>query len=183
MLIIGITGTLGAGKGTVVDYLVKNKNFTHYSVSGYLKDELIKLGKEIDRTNLQNMGNELREKFGPNYITQQLFSKAEENNTNSIIESIRNPSELEFIKSKGGIMFAVTADQKVRFERIKTRSSEKDNVTFEEFKSQEEKEMQSINPNSQNLTKCIEMSDYVFNNDGKLEDLYEKIEKTLNQIK
>jgi len=36
MLIIGITGTLGAGKGTIVEYLVKNKNFKHYSVSGYL---------------------------------------------------------------------------------------------------------------------------------------------------
>ena len=32
MIIIGITGTLGAGKGTIVDYLVKQKGFVHYSV-------------------------------------------------------------------------------------------------------------------------------------------------------
>ena len=42
MVIIGITGTLGAGKGTIVDYLVNKKSFYHYSVSGYLKEELQK---------------------------------------------------------------------------------------------------------------------------------------------
>jgi dephospho-CoA kinase len=30
-MIIGITGTDGAGKGAVVDYLVAQKGFTHYS--------------------------------------------------------------------------------------------------------------------------------------------------------
>jgi hypothetical protein len=40
MQIIGITGTLGAGKGTVVDYLIKQKNFRHYSISGYLKEKV-----------------------------------------------------------------------------------------------------------------------------------------------
>ena len=36
MKIIGITGTIGAGKGTIVDYLVKQKNFKHYSVRNFL---------------------------------------------------------------------------------------------------------------------------------------------------
>ena len=34
-MIIGITGTLGAGKGTVVDFL-KEKGFRHFSVRDYL---------------------------------------------------------------------------------------------------------------------------------------------------
>ena len=33
-IIIGITGTLGAGKGTVVEYL-KKKSFKHYSVRSF----------------------------------------------------------------------------------------------------------------------------------------------------
>ncbi len=179
MVIIGITGTSGAGKGTVVDYLVKNKNFAHFSVGNYLKDELKKQNREIDRTSLQDLGNELREKFGPDYITQELFKQAEENDKNAIIESIRNPKEAEFIKSKGGKMLAVTADQKIRYERIKLRQSEKDNVTFEEFVKQEEREFQNTDPNAQNLPKCIEMSDYVITNDGSLEKLYEQIEKAI----
>ncbi len=33
MIIIGITGTLGAGKGTIVDYLVKEKGLKNVSVA------------------------------------------------------------------------------------------------------------------------------------------------------
>lgn len=179
MQIIGITGTLGAGKGTVVDYLVQNKGFKHYSVSGYLKEELIKQNREINRTNLQDIGNELREKFGPDYVTQELFTNAQTDNCDAIIESIRNPKEAEFIKLKDGIMLAVTADQKIRYERIKLRKSEKDDVTFEEFQKQEEKEFQNSDPNAQNLPKCIEMSDYVITNNGSLKNLYEQIEKVI----
>ncbi len=182
MLTVGITGTSGAGKGTVVDYLVKNKSFIHYSVSGYLKDELLKRKLKINRINLQNVGNELREKYGPDYITQQLFNEASKSNKNSIIESIRNPKEAEFIKSHGGIMFAVTADLKVRYERIKERQSKKDNATFEEFQNQEKREMQNIDPNAQNLPQCIELSDFVFNNNGSLTKLYDQIQKTIKKI-
>ena len=45
MIIIGITGTLGAGKGTIVDYLVQEKGFKHYSVRNYLIKEIEKGGK------------------------------------------------------------------------------------------------------------------------------------------
>ncbi|MDP3917609.1 MAG: AAA family ATPase [Candidatus Woesebacteria bacterium] len=179
MIIIGITGTLGAGKGTVVDYLVDKKGFYHYSVSGYLKEELQKQNREIDRTNMQDIANEIREKFGPDYITQKLFSIAESENHDAIIESIRNPKEADFIKSHGGKLFAVTALQKTRFERIKSRSSEKDSVSFKEFQKQEEREMQSTQSFAQNLSKCIEMADFIVNNDGSLKNLYEQIEKNI----
>lgn len=50
MLIIGITGTNGAGKGTVVEYLVKEKGFSHYSVSGYLTQILKRRKKRLTAT-------------------------------------------------------------------------------------------------------------------------------------
>lgn len=179
MQIIGITGTLGAGKGAIVDYLVNKKGFKHYSVSGYLKEELQKQKRSIDRTNMQDIANEIREKFGPGYITKILFEKAKSQNKNVIIESIRNPKEAQFIKENGGKLIAVTANQKSRFERIKLRQSEKDDVTYEEFQKQEQREMQNIDPNAQNLPKCIEMSDIIITNNENLEKLYEQIEKTI----
>lgn len=177
MIIIGITGTSGAGKGTVVDYLINKKRFSHYSVSGYLKEELQKQNKKVDRTNMQDIANEIRKKFGSDYITSMLFKKAKSKNENAIIESIRNPQEADFIKSQNGKLIAVIADQKIRFDRIKSRSSDKDNVSFKEFKKQEEREMKSTDPNAQNLPKCIEMADFIINNNTSLEKLYEQIEK------
>lgn len=183
MIVIGITGTLGAGKGTVVDYLVNNKGFKHYSVGDYLKERLIKKGFEPNRDNLRIIANEIRTKYGPDYITKKLFNKAKKENTNSVIESIRNPMEAEFIKSqKNGYLFAVDANCKTRYLRIKKRASEKDRVTFEQFRKQEEKELQSKDPNAQNLPRCIAMADFKFDNNGTIEKLYEEVEKVLNKI-
>jgi dephospho-CoA kinase len=182
MLIIGITGTLGAGKGTVVDYLTSHKNLKHYSVSGYLTDELIKQGKQTDRDNMREIANEIRSKFGPDYITKILFKNAKEDGADAIIESIRNPKEAEFIKNNGGYLFAVDADPKIRYDRIKVRGTSKDLVTFKEFIKQEEKESKTTDPDVQNLPKCILLSDYKFDNNGSIENLYDQVEKTIHKI-
>jgi len=183
MKIIGITGTLGAGKGTIVDYLVNKKNFKHYSVSDYLKNELTTKGLEPNRDNLIKIGNETRKKCGPDYIAKKLFQKAKRENSNTIIESIRNPKEAEFIKSqKNGYLFAVDANQKTRYLRIQKRASEKDRVTFRQFKEQEKKELQSKDINAQNLSKCISMADFKFDNGGTIKKLYEEVEKVLAKI-
>ncbi len=58
-MIIGITGTSGAGKGTVVDYLLK-KGFKHYSVRDFLTEEILKRGLEPNRDNMIFVANELR---------------------------------------------------------------------------------------------------------------------------
>ena len=183
MIIIGITGTLGAGKGTVVDFLVKNKGFKHFSVGDFIKEKVIEKGLEPNRDNMRIVGNEIRTKFGPDYITQKLFKKAKRSHSDSIIESIRNPKEAVFIKNQSGYLFAVDADPKKRYDRIISRGTGKDNVSFEEFKIQEEKEKASTDPNAQNLEECILLSDYKFDNNGKIEHLYEEVEKVLNQIK
>ncbi len=183
MLIIGITGTLGAGKGTIVDYLTTQKGFKHYSVGDYLTRELQKQNRAVDRNGMREIANEIRTKFGPDYITQKLFEEAKANGSNAIIESIRNPKEAKFIKDKGGYLFAVNANQKTRYERITSRGSVKDSVSFAEFKIQEEKEKSSTDPNAQNLSKCILMADYKFDNNGTIPELYEKVEKTIENIK
>lgn len=183
MIILGITGTLGAGKGTVVDYLVNKKGFKHYSMSGYIKEKLIKKGLEPNRDNLRIVANEIRSKYGPDYITKKLFNRAKKENSNVIIESIRNPKEAAFIKfQNNGYLFAVDANQKIRYFRIQKRASEKDNVTFKEFKEQEKKELQSKDLNAQNLPKCILMADFKLDNNGTIKELYEKVEKSLSKI-
>ncbi|MCX6705836.1 MAG: AAA family ATPase [Candidatus Woesebacteria bacterium] len=183
MIVIGITGTLGAGKGTVVDYLVNKKGFKHYSVGDYLKEKLIKKEVEPNRDNLREVANQIMEKYGPDYITRKLFLKAKKEKEGVIIESIRNPKEAEFIRTqKNGYLFAVDANQKTRYLRIQKRNSEKDNITFKKFKEQEKKESQSKDPNAQNLPKCISMADYKFDNNGTINKLYEKVEKVINKI-
>lgn len=183
MIIIGITGTLGAGKGTVVDYLVKNKGFKHFSVREYLSGLVLMDGKEINRTSLVDKGNELRLEHGPGYIAEELFKLAKKSNQNSIIESIRTPGEVDVLKKHDNFtLLAVDAKHRVRYERIYKRASETDKITIEEFKDNENREMTSSDPNKQNLKECIAMADYLITNDGDFDALHNKVEYILRNL-
>ena len=182
-IIIGITGTLGAGKGEIVNYLVNEKGFIHFSVSDYLKEEINKRKLPINRESMRIVANEIRTKYGAGFIVDFLYKKAKITNKNSIIESIRTLGEINTLKEKGNFyLFAVDADPKIRFERIKKRESEKDNVNFKEFINAERKEMNSTDPSKQNLKECIKNANYKFDNNGTFENLHQQIDKTLQEI-
>ena len=71
-MIIGITGTLAAGKGAVVEHL-KNVGFTHFSMSKFIAKEVGQRGLAVNRDSLVAVGNEIRAKHGPGYIAEQLY--------------------------------------------------------------------------------------------------------------
>lgn len=184
MVIIGITGTIGAGKGTIVEYLVTKKDFTHFSAREFLVEEIKKRGLEINRDSMVLVANDLREKNSPSFVADELFKRALESGQNCVIESLRTPGEIESLKQKGNFtLLAVDADPKIRYERIIGRSSSTDNVSFEKFLADEAKEMDSTDPNKQNLRKCIEMADFKIDNNGTIEDLNYKLEEIYEQIR
>jgi dCMP deaminase len=181
-MIIGITGTLAAGKGTVVEFL-KNKGFKHYSVRDYLLEEIKKRDLIVNRNSMVSVANELREKNSPNYITEKLYSLAKKEGENCIIESLRTPGEIFSLKNKEKFyLFSVDANRRLRYKRAVLRESETDQISFEEFVDNEEKEMNSDDPNKQNLKKCIELSDFSFENNGSIEELCRQVELVLEQI-
>jgi len=184
MIIIGITGTIGAGKGTVVEYLIDKKGFKHFSARAFLIEEIEKRGLENNRDSMVLVANDLREKNSPSFVADELFKRALESGDNCVIESLRTSGEIESLKSKGNFtLLAIDADPKIRYERIIGRSSSTDNISFEKFLADEQREMESTDPNKQNLSKCIGMADFVINNNGNLEELNLKLEEILKIIK
>lgn len=178
MKVIGITGTIGAGKGTVVEYLMNKKGYAHYSVRGYLIREIEKRGMEVNRDSMVMVANELRAMHNPAFIIEELFREATEAGVDCVIESLRTPGEVEALRKIDSFtLLAVDADQRLRYERITGRGSETDKIDFETFVSNEAREMNSDDPNKQNLRKCIEMADVVLMNNGTIEDLYEDLER------
>ena len=73
MVVIGITGTLGAGKGTIVDYLKEKKGFLHFSARGFIVEEIKRRNMEVNRDTMTSVANDLRANNSPSFIIDELY--------------------------------------------------------------------------------------------------------------
>jgi dephospho-CoA kinase len=177
-MIIGITGTIGSGKGTVVS-LLKEKGFAHYSSSATLGELLAKRGLAKVRENLSPLATELQSTYGGgvvgmNYKEKYLVEAPE----NAIFEALHRVSEAKFIQSVGGIVIGVDADFSTRFDRISHRhEGEKDEVTFDDWKKQVEIEENGGGDSTRdnNIRAVLSIADVVIDNNGTPEDLAHQV--------
>jgi len=182
MIVIGITGTIGAGKGEVVSYF-KKKGFVHFSARAALIEEIKKRGLEVNRDSMHIVANELRAAHGAEFLAKLLFTKAQNENKDCIIESIRAVGEIDYLRSKSDFfLIGVDADQKIRYNRIVRRGSDTDKVSFEEFSAQEHREMQSSDPTKHNIFACMQRADIVIENNGTLAGFREKLDEFYGKI-
>jgi dephospho-CoA kinase len=175
-MILGFTGTNGAGKGTVVQYLVDTKGFVHYSARAFLLEEINRRELPDDRTSLRAVANDFRRIHGPAYVIEQLFQRAEENGADAIIESVRTICEAKFLKAQGARIGAVDADRKIRYERAILRGHGTDKVSFEDFCIQEDREMNSTEEWDMNVFGVMAMADFTIINNGTLDELHAQID-------
>ena len=179
-MIIGITGTLGAGKGTVAQYLVERHHFVHYSVRALLVEEIERRGLPVNRDTMTSVSNDLRARYGADYLTQQLLGRALISGDDVVIESIRTVGEATYLKEHGAQLWAVDADIYTRYARITERASETDRVSFEKFQFDEQREFSNTDPTKQNIAGVIKLADTVFHNEGTTEELYAQIDQILS---
>lgn len=183
MIVIGFTGTSGAGKDTAANYLIDKKEFRHLSFKKEIEKEVEKRKLSVSRNSLIGVANEIRKTKGADYFAKILYKKALKGGKNTVVESFRNPKEIEaFRKHKNFYLIAIDADQHLRYKRILKRAGEKDKVSFAKFKKQEAFEMSPKNSFSQDLRRCMEMADFKLKNNGTIKELYKKIESILRKI-
>jgi dCMP deaminase len=180
-MFIGLTGENCSGKGTVADYLGK-KSFYYYSLSDVIRYELQSAGMEVTRDNLIAMGNQLREKLGTGALAEKIIAKLEPDK-NYIIDSIRNPAEIEVLRRKKGFtLVAVRATHENRFKRMKERNREGDPCTLEEFSALEAAEASNANAAKQQILACLDLADKEIRNDGDLDSLNASVDGLLADL-
>ncbi|MCA9362134.1 AAA family ATPase [Candidatus Kaiserbacteria bacterium] len=182
-MIIGITGSIGAGKGLAASYLVKEKGFQHFSARALITDEVERRGLPVNRDTMTNTANEMRAAGGPAYLFEKLVAAAEAAGGDVVIESVRAIAEVEYLKAHGGVLLAIDADPEVRYERIVNRGSETDHVTLAQWQAQEAREMHSDDPTKQNVSAVIALADHVIMNTESVESLQAKLDEFLHVFK
>jgi dephospho-CoA kinase len=180
-MIIGVTGTNGAGKGTVVDYLVQ-KGFKHYSARAFIVEEIKRRGLPVDRTSMREVANDLRKTHKPTVIAEALYAQAIASGGNAVIESIREIASAEFLKKNGGILIAIDANRNIRYERIVARSSETDKVDFYTWVKEEEREWGNTSAWDMDVVGVMKLADVTLHNDGTLDELHAQIDDVLKKI-
>lgn len=181
-MIIGITGTLGAGKGSIVDIL-KAKGFNHFSARALIVEEILKRGLPVNRDSMVLVANDLRKNKSPTYISEELYARAIKFSGNSVIESLRTPLEVEILRKKDNFyLVSVDADSKLRYQRIKIRGSETDNISYEKFLDDEKREFNSKEAHKQNICSCMTMADFKIINNGSMEDLNKEVDRVYQEI-
>jgi dephospho-CoA kinase len=181
-MIIGITGTDGAGKGAVVEYLVSQHNFTHCSARALITEEITRRGLPVDRAQMRLVANDLRRQHGNDYVVTQYLQQYVESEQDLVIESIRALAEAETLKHEGGILLAIDADQQLRYERISARQSESDRVTFEAFVAHEALEMNDTDPNGMQKAAVMASADVTIMNNGPLAELHAAVDAFLASV-
>ncbi len=170
--LIGLTGTNASGKGEAAVFF-KAHGFAYFSLSDVIRDELRHRGLRISRDNLIRTGNELREEFGPDILARRIMEKITKK---SIIDSIRNPHEIEYLRRQDNfLLLAIDAPLETRFARAQKRGRDESAVTLEEFAAKEDQE-KTRDSRAQQLETCMEMADHLIFNQGTLEEFQHKLE-------
>jgi len=167
-MLIGITGTNGAGKGTIAQHLNQHHKFTYISVRNFFAGELIRQGKAHTREAVARVAAELKAAHGQTYALEQLLVSS---HGNVVIESIRTPQEVAYLKAKGGMVWAVDADVETRFQRTQKRDLDMGAITRQQFMANEATDAA--------LGEVIAKADVHINCDGSLQDVHTKVEQAL----
>ncbi len=173
-LILGFTGQIACGKGTVAEYLEKRYQASTYRFSTMLRDILDRLYLEHSRNNMQLLSSTLRQNFGEDTLARVMANDVE-HDTNQIIvvEGIRRPDDILYLGTiPGFVLVAIEADMKVRYDRIVARGENTDDTTktFEQFQADHEQEPE------QKIAAIMREASEVINNDGTLEDLHTQLD-------
>lgn len=183
-VIIGLAGFPGAGKTTAARYM-EEKGFGIITLSDFIKKEVKKKNLPPTRMVLQNYGNRMRKKYGPQILAQLAVKKIEsESLSRAVIDGIRNKYEVKFLEVENGFFFiGVKADAKIRYKRVLKKRGAKKVGSYKEFCKHEARE-DSLGSSEVGLRvkDCLSMAKYSVVNNGEKQTLYDQLDGVIQKV-
>jgi dephospho-CoA kinase len=180
-IIIGLVGETGSGKDTFCDYIKKTvkKPVFCFRFSDPLSEVLKIFFDEIKKEDQQWLVGHLRERFGENILGEAIKKKIKNIEEGLIIlNGVRMPQEVKMIKEMDGKIVYITADPKLRWERVSKRREKKDDsVSYEKFLEIEKAKSEVLIP------QIGEEADFKIENNGSKGDFYKEVDKIIKNLK
>jgi cytidylate kinase len=185
MKLIGISGTNGAGKDTIGEFLATKHGWLFVSVTEILREELGRRSQPLERKNLAGLSAEWRRQFGQGILIDkavEIFQSKKDGYKGLAIASLRNPGEADQVHKLGGRVIWMDADPQERYSRIYSRQrSAEDKKTFDQFLQEEKDEMEHRGDHhTLSLSDVKAKADIFIANGGNRQELIKKLETALN---
>jgi dephospho-CoA kinase len=181
---LGLVGPIASGKGTIAEFL-KSKGFEAFSLSDVVRDEAKSRSLEINRQNLQDIGNDLRSKFGGAVLVERIIEKAKKFDF-VVIDGVRNPQEIAAIKNDlNGKIVHISAYKNRRLERYLERAEIRGegSATATKFQKSEARDLGAgEDENGQQVAECLALADFKLINNSTVEQFYDNCQTMLDGL-
>lgn len=178
-LVIGLSGRIGSGKGTVSEYLQEKYGAKDLVFSDILKDILNRLDIPVTRYSLQQLGRSLRDGLGADVLVKAMKGDIAKSKAKVLlIDGVRYLNEARLVKSfpKYTLIF-IDAPLEVRYNRVVKRGTRGEaSMSFSDFKRKDNA------PTEAEITEVQEFSDSLISNTGTIKELQSTIDELMGQL-
>jgi len=199
-MIIGLTGSMGCGKGEIVKILEK-EGFSYITLSMMVREEARKRGIEEEREKLMEVGNSMRREEGAGVLARRAVAKILASGHDKwVIDGIRNPAEIDEVrkveekkadfigvidgKDFRSFIVGVNTERELLISRILSRARESDAKTKDEIVRKIDRELGVGEPeDGQQVAKCLQKVDVMIDNNGTLAELSNGFLDWYNKVK
>lgn len=177
--IIGLVGETGSGKDIFCEYFKKKlKNVLIFRFSQPLTNALKLFSDDVKKQDQQWLAIVLRKRFGNNILAEAIKKKIKNIRKGIIIlNGIRAWEEYEMIKKLGGKIIYITADSKIRWQRIQNRKEKKDDfISYKKFLKMEKSKTEILIPT------IGKQANFKIENNDAINIFYKKIQEIKKQL-
>lgn len=171
--VIGLCGSIGAGKDVVSKFIAKEYGYVQITVGDVVRAFVKNMGLEPTRDNCDRISEDKRREHGATFWLKQCVEVIKNQHLNKVVvDGVRLPSDDEILRDSfcDYILFKVDASPKVRFERLKSRGRPGFPETLEKFNEHEERQNEMFK-----LDETFSKAAALIDNSSTLDDLYDNI--------
>ena len=177
MKIIAFVGMPGSGKSAAAD-VAREMGIPVVVMGDVIREEAARRGLEPTDRNLGNVGNDLRDKEGPDAIATRCLAKIRATGTPVVVEGIRSRSEVDLFRESSDDfeLVEVFVPDEIRLDRIASRGRSDDANDRDLAKAVADRDAREL---SWGMGEAIRAADLRIENAGGVEEFRGRVREVL----